>query len=175
MLWGHRTTTSRSWGILVPSVFRQADTRRLFQQTPRHEDTLPNRSVTLKGNRLVALWLSLARRIGAAGSSVLDMQPHLRPRGCATDACLCGDKRPVSDRILGGRVQGVSLLHRMEETHTLTVGHCSQASAHRRPHLTLYAEVPEKSRPLHSLNCVNPSRSENNYFLPSPQALSPQK
>src|ERR1019366_1075563 len=35
MLWGHRTTTSRSWGILVPSVFRQADTRRLFQQTPR--------------------------------------------------------------------------------------------------------------------------------------------
>jgi hypothetical protein len=35
MLWGHRTATSRSWGILVPSVFRQADTRRLFQQTLR--------------------------------------------------------------------------------------------------------------------------------------------
>src|ERR1035437_2625266 len=40
MLWGHRTTTSRSWGILVPSVFRQADTRRLFQQTPRRPQDL---------------------------------------------------------------------------------------------------------------------------------------
>src|ERR1035437_4649589 len=63
MLWGHRTTTSRSWGILVPSVFREADTRRLFQQTPRATQTLhfdfcrhlPTELIELRCNRFIKL------------------------------------------------------------------------------------------------------------------------